>query len=245
MIDAIDNESVTTEAVPAYLRIKRHLKEGLASGQWRPGDRMPSEGELVVHFNVSRMTVNRALRELQAEGLVDRNQGAGTFAACLHRLSSTLTIRDMREEVKSRGHQYRAQVIFVLEEMALAHVASRLRLDEGDPVFHSLVVHYDNDVPIQYEDRYVNPAAAPKYLKVNFSKKTPTEYLLKVAPTWEAAYTIEAGMPTQQEATLLKMEPCDACLIVTRWTISRGLPVTWARLVHPGAHFQLAGQFRP
>jgi GntR family transcriptional regulator, histidine utilization repressor len=71
---------------------------------------MPSEAELVAHFGVSRMTVNRALRELQAEGLVERVQGVGTFAAQLHRISSTLTIRDLQEEIEARGHRHHAEV---------------------------------------------------------------------------------------------------------------------------------------
>ena len=56
------------------------------------------------------MTVNRALRELQAEGLVDRVQGVGTFAAQLHRVSSTLTIRDLHDEIEARGHRHHAEV---------------------------------------------------------------------------------------------------------------------------------------
>ncbi|MBL8342051.1 MAG: GntR family transcriptional regulator, partial [Rubrivivax sp.] len=89
-----------------YLRVKQHLKDGLADGRWPPGALMPSEAELVTQFGVSRMTVSRALRELQAEGLVDRSQGVGTFAAQLHRVSSTLTIRDLHEEIESRGHRH-------------------------------------------------------------------------------------------------------------------------------------------
>ena len=47
-----------------YARVKQHLKQGLASGRWPPGALMPSEAELVAEFGVSRMTVNRAIREL-------------------------------------------------------------------------------------------------------------------------------------------------------------------------------------
>ena len=97
-------------AVAPYARVKQHLKQGLASGRWPPGALMPSEAELVAEFGVSRMTVNRALRELQAEGLVARSQGVGTFAAPLHRVSSTLTIRDLHEEIEARGHRHHATV---------------------------------------------------------------------------------------------------------------------------------------
>ena len=101
-----------------YARVKKYLKEGLAAGRWTPGELMPSETELVAEFGVSRMTVNRALRELQAEGLVDRSQGVGTFAAHLFRLSSTLTIRDLHEEIESRGHRHHAEVHMKREERA-------------------------------------------------------------------------------------------------------------------------------
>jgi GntR family histidine utilization transcriptional repressor len=89
-----------------YARVKQFLKRELAQGRWPPGALMPSEADLVAKFGVSRMTVNRALRELQSEGLVRRAQGVGTFAAALHRVSSTLTIRDLHEEIVSRGHAH-------------------------------------------------------------------------------------------------------------------------------------------
>ena len=70
--------------VAPYAKVKQYLKQQLASGRWPPDALMPSEAELVAQFGVSRMTVNRALRELQNEGLIERVQGVGTFAAPLH-----------------------------------------------------------------------------------------------------------------------------------------------------------------
>ena len=84
---------------PQYLKVKTHLREGIASGRWRPGERLPSEAELTETFGVSRMTVNRALRELHQEGMVERVQGVGSFVAELHRIASTLTVRDVHEEI--------------------------------------------------------------------------------------------------------------------------------------------------
>ena len=88
-----------------FARIKHTLRDELARGRWPTGGLMPSEADLVARFGVSRMTVNRALRELQQEGLIDRVKGLGTFAAPLHRVSSTLTLRDLQEEIESRGSQ--------------------------------------------------------------------------------------------------------------------------------------------
>jgi len=206
---------------------------------------MPSEAELVARFRVSRMTVNRALRELSEEGLVVRVQGLGTFAAQPHRVSSKLTIRDIHEEILARGHVHDARVHVAREERAKDAVATRLSLARGAPVFHTLIVHCENGVPIQCEDRYVNPAAAPGYLDVDFTRTTPTGYLLEVAPLWEAQYSIAATMPTAQEARLLGIGASDPCLVVVRRTESQHVPITVARLAHPGSRYLLEGQFKP
>ena len=228
-----------------YSRVKDFLKNGLASGHWVPGDQMPSEAELVQQFQVSRMTVGRALRELQAEGLVTRVQGVGSFAAHLSRVSSTLTIRDLHDEIVSRGHSHQATVVLSKQEKANASLAAQLGLKAGDIVFHTLIVHSENGVPLQCEDRYVNPACAPEYLAVDFTTITPTQYLLSVAPLWEAQYSIEAAAPTAQEAKLLGITVQDPCLIVVRRTVNRGVPITLARLVHPGTRYQIGGEFKP
>ena len=237
----------STKAAPLapYQRVKHYLKEGLAAGRWPPGALMPSEATLTAEFAVSRMTVNRALRELQAEGLVQRTQGLGTFAAPLHRVSSTLTIRDLHEEICARGHRHHAEVHLRRAERAPAALAAQLGLAPGTCVFHTLIVHHENGVPLQCEDRYVNPACAPDYLEVDFTRTTPTHYLFEVTRLWRAQYSIEAGRPTPREARLLGIAPDEPCLIVLRRTFTRAAPITFARLVHPGTRYSLQGEFAP
>lgn len=237
---------IYAQPAAAYARVKNYLKSGLEDGRWPPGSLMPSEAELVEQFGVSRMTVNRAVRELQAEGLVERVQGVGTFAAQPYRASSTLTIRDLHTEITERGHRHHADVQIVQPEKVVAgNLSQRLGLPVGSKVFHTLIVHHEDGVPLLCEDRYVNPARAPEYLKVDFNKTTPTNYLLAVAPLWEAQYSIEAGTPTVQEAHLLGIGKREPCLIIVRRTESQGTPITVARLVHPGSRYTLEGSFKP
>ena len=235
---------VSTPGAP-YARVKQHLKDGLASGRWPPGSLMPSEAELVAEFGVSRMTAGRALRELQAEGLVDRTQGVGTFAAPLHKVSSQLTIHDLHEEINARGHQHEARVHLQRAEPAPAALAAQLGVAVGGTVFHTLIVHLENGVPLQCEDRYVNPAAAPAYLQADFTQTTPTHVLFETTALWRAQYSIEAARPTRHEAQLLGVAQDTACLIVVRRTFAREWPITIARLVHTGTRYALHGEFQP
>ncbi len=228
-----------------YTRVKRHLKAGLAAGRWTPGALMPSEAALVAEFGVSRMTVNRALRELQAEGLVLRTQGVGTFAAPLHKVSSTLTLRDLHEEITARGHRHEAVVHVQRREGAPAALAAQLGVAPGSPVFHTLIVHFEDGTPLQCEDRYVNPECAPRYLESDFTLQTPTQVLFESTALWRAQYSIEAARPTAQEARLLQIAPGEPCLVVVRRTFTHDAAITIARLVHPGLRYTLEGQFTP
>jgi GntR family histidine utilization transcriptional repressor len=237
--------STVRSVAPPYARVKQHLKDGLAQGRWAPGALMPSEAELVAQFAVSRMTVNRALRELQAEGLVQRTQGVGTFAAPLHRVSSTLTIRDLHDEIESRGHRHHAVVHEQHTERASAALAAQLGVAAGSRVWRTLIVHHEDGVPLQCEDRYVNPACAPDYLTQDFTRITPTHYLFAVTALWRAQYSIESARATVREAALLAIGTDEPCLVVTRRTFTRNAAITIARLVHPGSRYVLEGSFTP
>jgi GntR family transcriptional regulator, histidine utilization repressor len=229
---------------PAYEQIKSHIRGHIASGAWRPDDPVPSEAALMAEFGLSRMTVNRALRELAAEGLVTRVKGSGTRVAALHPISSQLTIRDIHEEIAERGHVHSTRVILIAAEKADAEVARQLGLRVGAKVFHTILVHLENGVPIQYEDRHVNPAIAPDYLAVDFTEVTPTHHLLEHAPLTEATYSVEARLPDAGEAKELGIRKSEPCLVMFRRTVSGTAVASIARQVYPGSRYRFAGSFQ-
>lgn len=76
---AEDLESDATTKGPKYKRIYLALRQALADGIYSPGNKMPSESELVESFGASRPTVRRALAQLESEGFIERHMGAGTL----------------------------------------------------------------------------------------------------------------------------------------------------------------------
>ncbi len=173
-------------ATPLYAEVKQHILTRVRSGEWPPDHRIPSESELVEQLGVSRMTVNRALRELSLEGVLVRMQGRGSFVSGGNSRSDVFAVTNIADEIRGRCHDYNAQVLLLDTLKATPDVADLLELPIGSPVFHSIIVHSENDVPIQLEDRFVNPLVVPDYLKADFTQVTPNEVLSAVVPWSEA-----------------------------------------------------------
>ncbi|HEY9347065.1 MAG TPA: GntR family transcriptional regulator, partial [Inquilinus sp.] len=142
---------------PHYLRIKDAILARIAEGTLKPGDRVYSESELVASFGVSRMTANRALRELMFEGVLTRATGLGTFVSSQRQDIDLLQIRNIADEISGRGHRHTAKVLIADRIKADATIAQSLDLAVGIEVMHTLIVHLEDDQPIQVEERYVNP----------------------------------------------------------------------------------------
>ncbi len=223
--------------------VKASIRRRIAEGGWQPGMRLPSERELVQEFGCARMTVHHALRELEDEGLIERRQGSGSYVAELHPISNLLQVRDIHEEIAERGHEHATRVLSVQREKASAEVAAAMRLRKGASVFHALLVHLENGVPIQLEDRHVNPALVPEFLARDFTRVTPSHVLFEHAPLTEAEQVVEAVLADAEQARILDVPAGSALLRVSRRTVSQGAVASIARLYHPGARFRLVGRF--
>jgi GntR family histidine utilization transcriptional repressor len=228
---------------PLYARVKQMINQQIQSGTWPPHHRVPSESELVSQLGFSRMTINRALRELTAEGWLVRMQGVGTFVAEPKSQSALFEIHNIADEIASRGHRHHCQVVLLGEEAAGSERALALDMREGQRVFHSLIVHYENDIPVQIEDRFVNALVAPDYLQQDFTQQTPYAYLSQVAPLTEGEHVVEAILAEPEECRLLQISDGEPCLLIRRRTWSGRQPVTAARLIHPGSRHRLEGRF--
>lgn len=230
---------------PLYLKVKRHILENIGSGKWAAATRVPSENELVKSFGVSRMTANRALKELSDEGVLVRIAGVGSFVADRPARAHPLEIRSIADEIRERGHAHRAEIVALERVRAVADLAKDFGVAPRSELFRSLIVHFENDVPVQLEDRYVSPRLAPDYLDVDFSRMTPTDYLIQVAPLQEAEHLLRAVMPDERTRKLLAMGRDEPCLLVIRRTWTAGEIASVARLYHPGSRYEMSGRFSP
>jgi GntR family histidine utilization transcriptional repressor len=230
---------------PLYLQVKQHILENIGSGKWGVSSRVPSENEIVKSFGVSRMTANRALKELRDEGILVRIAGVGSFVADRPTRAHPLEVRSIAEEIRERGHVHRAEIVSLERVRATAELARDFGVAARSELFYSVIVHYENDRAVQLEDRHVSPRLAPDYLTVDFGRTTPYDYLIQVAPLQEAEHLLRAVMPDDRTRKLLSMKRGEPCLLVTRRTWTFGEIASIARLYHPGSRYEMSGRFRP
>ncbi|HET7665790.1 MAG TPA: histidine utilization repressor [Mycobacterium sp.] len=233
-------QEAPAESLPAYERVKKFIATQIDSGRWAEGDQLPSENQLVGALGLSRMTINRALRELASAGVINRVMGLGTFVAPTKAPSSLFEVKNIADEIAHRGHRHRTEVIFLRRADEVPPV---LRESLSGSAFHSLLVHYEDDTPIQLEDRFINPDEAPGYLEQDFTAITPNSYLSAVAPLVRGEHIVEAVLGGDEECRLLKISPSEPCLLIRRRTWSSHGLVSAARLVHPGSRSRLEGSF--
>jgi len=228
---------------PAYRAVKSHVLAQIQAGVWKEGDAIPGEEALAREFGLSRMTVNRALRELSDEQVLTRVQGSGTYVSQQKVRATLVELRNIADEVAARGHVHRSELQRLERVRASEALARQFGVAPRQPLFHSVVVHLENELPIQVEDRHVLPELAPEYLTLDFRSQTPNAYLMRVAPLQQVEFEIEAVKPAREVAELLHMGADEYCLVLHRRTRSRDRVASVASMWHPASRYRFTGSF--
>lgn len=222
-----------------YQQIKEHIRSRITTGQWVAGQKIASENELVKSLGASRMTVNRALRELTDEGILVREAGVGTFvaeAALKHPASPIVEIRD---EITKRGQAYSCEVIKHHSVDLDAEIAAAIRLPIGGKAFHSIVAHYADGTAVMLEERWVNPLVVPDYLDADLSQTSPTRVLLDRAPLQRMEQNIAARTLDSRTSEALGLARDSAALVVSRRTFSEDAIASMCHLYYVAPEYVL------
>jgi len=232
-------------ASPLYEKVKEYILHNIGNGSWPKDRRLPSENELVASLGISRMTVNRALRELSSAGLLTRVQGVGTFVAAQKPRSGLLEINNIAAEIVSRGKRHTSKVVVVEKVTTQSDLIKAFEFDRRRKVFHSVVVHFEDDAPVQVEERFVNPELVPSYDQQDFSIKTTFDYLMQSTPVTELEHLISAVAADADVAEHLQVSPGEPCLLMQRRTWSGAAVATVSHLTYVGSRYVLGSRYSP
>lgn len=245
-----------TKTIPAYQRIKNAILDNIHSGKWQAGNAISTEMALAEEFGVSRMTVNRALKELSEERVLERRQGSGTFVAQQQFNHTFVEVRNIAEDLKSANRDYEAKVVskravtasmlddelrrkFGIDEMAImAHT------DASDaPILYEVkIIHVADGQPIQFEERWVDAKKVPEFIEQNFTVVNTSDYLVAKIPLESGSYTIRALAAPNEVADALQIAAQSPTLVLRRQTYSAGQVVTFVKMWHAGDRYQFSGE---
>ncbi len=224
---------------PLYEQIKSAIDRRIEAEEWPANFQVPSEEDLAGEFGASPLTVRRALRELQADGVLLRIQGRGTFVIGPRMQCAVFNLPDISEEIAYSGGAHSCRVLHHAILGRDSPGRHMLQLAPDDTVFHSRLLHLEDGTPIQLEDRYVNAAEAPAYLEQDFSRFTPPNWLLRETTVTTVDNTIRAIRADEEVRKHLQIDENQPCLLLDRSTWRDGIPVTRSRFIYPGDRYRL------
>ncbi|MEO0823401.1 MAG: GntR family transcriptional regulator [Pseudomonadota bacterium] len=224
---------MSEEALASWRGVRAEVLRRISARIWRPGDLIPAEAALAAELGCARSTVNRALRDLAAAGLLDRRRRAGTRVAREPVRRATVEIPILRREVEATGARYRHAVLARRETPAPAPIAARLGLEAGTALLALETLHLADNRPWAHERRWVNPAAAPGIREADLAATSANEWLVHHAPYTACDLVFSAENATPEEAALLEAAPDAALFVTERTTWMAGTGITHVRLAAP------------
>lgn len=206
--------------IPLYYQVKESLLEKIMSNQFKVGDLIPSESELQEEYNVSRITIRRAIQELVQEGHLYTRQGRGTFVSRPKVSQELNLITSWAETMAAMGMRPETKRIEYFVEPAPVNIARLLNIPIGDKVYRIERLRYADGEPTCIMTNYLSPAVVPGLLDKGLKSESLYETLEKhySIVLSRAEETVEAKAAKASEAELLNIKRGAPLLYATRVT---------------------------
>lgn len=195
------------KAAGGWTSVAAELRTAIDTGRYAPSSRLPSERALSEQFGVSRVTMRRAIAELEGEGLLRVARGSGAYvrADIPVRFQLGDKVRFSKDLTATDANLAR-KVFSVREVPASVDIAARLNLEPGEAVLDMCVIAYADALPVSVVTRSCSakrfPGLAEKFAAMNSFTAALREY--GVMDYWRRSTDIAARMPTEAEARLLQ-----------------------------------------
>lgn len=221
-----------------WAEVRAEALARIRAGLWPPGARIPDEADLAAELGCARATVNRALRELAAEGALERRRKGGTRVPETPVRRATLGIPIIRQDIEGRGWTYGYRLLSDGPEPLPGDVAADLGLAPGTPWRHVRALHSAEGTPWCLEDRWLDPLRTQG---ARFEALSANEWLVRHLAVARGRLCWHALALDPATAAHLAHPPGAPALALDRITADERGPITRVRLTYaPGHRMQAA-----
>lgn len=219
-----------------FREIKDKIRNDIIAGTWKPRELIPNEADLAAEFGCARTTVNRAIRELAEEGLVERKRKAGTRVLNAPRRRAQFEIPIIRNEIEALGQSYGYDLISREVTPVPGWLQEPIGLEKRSKVLHLTCRHLTGSTPYQFEDRWINLAAMPEAETADFTSLVPTEWLIEAVPFSDVEISFSATAADAAVASSLHCAEGTPLFMTERTTWWQGQAITYVRLIFRPGH---------
>ncbi|RKX80393.1 MAG: hypothetical protein DRP58_13275 [Spirochaetes bacterium] len=200
--------------LPLYHRIENDLKNKIFSGQYKTGEMLPSERELIEIYKVSRLTAREAVSRLANQGLVEKVQGKGTYVSTPQRENRMGSLYSGGEEILMRYYEITTKVLDLRIMVPDAIVSKNLNLQSEEEVVYLERLRYANNNPVALIKSYLPHRSVPNLEQVDFTNKSLYQTLEETyrMQLYDANETIEAVKADERSSELLEIKRGTALL---------------------------------
>lgn len=199
-------------------QVREQLREQIHRGQWLTGDKLPSEADLMAQHQVSRITVRHALADLEAEGLINRVQGKGSFVAPAAIVQDLSRLQGLAEALSRQGRTVRTEVLSWRSHQPSTEVREALGLRKGQTCMQLHTLRFADDHPLCENYTWIHPEAA-QGLAVDALQQADLLTLyetLQGLRVVRATVDIQADLATPAQCARLDLQAPSAILRVER-----------------------------
>lgn len=204
--------------MPLYLQIYSDICMKVDEGVLKPGDTLPTEEKLMSYYDVSRVTIRKALMELITDGIITREHSKSAIIAQKKPRKNMSRLTSLREEILNAGMVPTSLITVIQNVQANASMAAILNVPEGEPLIFFHRVRYGNGVPIAVQDVHIRE----KYCSVEELKRYGNNSIYDSLER-ERKYTIDyadmmltAKMPTKKQCQELEISHEAPVLLMKR-----------------------------
>lgn len=220
----------------SYRDVKAEILNRIRNNTWPLGTNLPGEIELAKEFGCARATVNRAMRDLVDDGILERKRKAGTKVKQSPIRRAQFSISIIREEVERTGAEYSFSLIERELIKTPAWLGERINVTKGQPILHLKCMHYAGKSPYQFEERWINLDVVPTAKDFDFQDVGPNEWLLHQVPFTTGELVFSAINAPEEIAHFLKTPVGSALFSIERTTWLSDKSVTYAQLYFARDH---------
>lgn len=207
-------------AIPQHQVVSDWVRAQIESGNYSVDDKLPSENELGNRFEVSRLTVRRALFTLESEGLIYRKQGLGSFVRPKTASGSLIALSSFEEDMQRAGLTPSTEVISQGIIPSTEYIAHKLGLEVGLNVYELRRLRLADGTPIAVDITWLPPLYGQLLEGQDLQRKSLFEIIEKMyeIPILKGCYGIEAKAATVDCASMLGFNEGDPVLLLQRLT---------------------------